>query len=306
MQTILGSAGAIGTELARELTKYTSNIRLVSRHPMKVNSTDQLFPADLSDKHQVDKAVEGSEVVYLTIGFEYHIKVWREKWPVLMQNVIEACKKHQARLVFFDNVYMYDHDSLFPMTEETPVNPSSKKGAVRAQVAGMVTREFGKGELNALIARSADFLSPKNSVAVELAFKNLMKGKSANWFATPNKIHNFTFFVDAAKGTALLGNTPDAFNQVWHLPSVHEKLTGRQWVELIAKELGARPRLQVIPVWLMGVLGLFVPIMRELKEMVYQLDRDYFFDSTKFETRFNYQPISAEEAVKQIHELLKA
>lgn len=305
MQTILGSGGAIGKELARELTKYTDTIRLVSRHPSKVNPTDQLFPADITDKEQLDKAVEGSEVVYLIVGFEYNIKVWRQNWPSLMRNVIESCKRHRARLVFFDNVYMYDRDSLFPMTEDTPVNPSSKKGEIRAEIAGMLTKEFGKGELTALIARSADFLSLKNSVVVELVFKNLMKGKKANWLATANKIHNFTFFADAAKATALLGNTPDAFNQVWHLPSIHEKLTGKQWIELVAKELGIQPRLQVMPVWLMGLLGLFVPIMRELKEMVYQQDRDYFFDSSKFEKQFNYQPVTAEEAVKQIHELLK-
>src|SRR3712207_252090 len=108
MQTILGSGGSIGHELAQELTKYTNQIRLVSRNPKRVNANDELFAADLSDKSQVDKAVAGSEIVYVTVGFEYDTKVWREKWPALMKNVIEACKKYKAKLVFFDNVYMYD------------------------------------------------------------------------------------------------------------------------------------------------------------------------------------------------------
>lgn len=44
MQTILGAGGAIGSELARELSQYTHKIRLVSRNPQQVNATDELYP----------------------------------------------------------------------------------------------------------------------------------------------------------------------------------------------------------------------------------------------------------------------
>jgi len=87
---------------------YTGKIRLVSRNPRKVNDSDELFPADLSNPAIVDKAVEGSDVVYLVVGFDYNLKVWEEKWPKLMSATINACIKHNARLVFFDNVYIYD------------------------------------------------------------------------------------------------------------------------------------------------------------------------------------------------------
>jgi nucleoside-diphosphate-sugar epimerase len=127
MQTILGAGGAIGTVLAKELPAYTKNIRLVSRDPKKVNETDQLYACDLIDKEKLFKAVEGSQVVYLTAGFPYKTKVWQDTWPVVMQNVIDACKQHNSKLVFIDNMYMYDPDKLSFMTEDTPINPSSKK-----------------------------------------------------------------------------------------------------------------------------------------------------------------------------------
>ena len=59
-QTILGANGTIGQVLAKELRNYTNQIRLVSRNPKKVNDTDELFPADLSDATMVEKAIEGS------------------------------------------------------------------------------------------------------------------------------------------------------------------------------------------------------------------------------------------------------
>src|SRR4051812_45066937 len=104
MQTILGVNGTIGTVLAQELTKYTDKIRLVSRNPKKINPQDELFPADLSNPAEVEKAIAGSEIVYLLVGFEYSIKVWRESWPKLMRATIDACIKHKAKLIFFDNV----------------------------------------------------------------------------------------------------------------------------------------------------------------------------------------------------------
>ena len=123
MQTILGANGTIGAVLAKELSSYTDKVRLVSRNPRKVNSSDELMPMDLSNPESVDKAVAGSEVVYLLVGFEYKLKVWQRKWPSLMKAVIEACTRHNARLVFFDNVYAYAEQSIGHMTEDTPPLP---------------------------------------------------------------------------------------------------------------------------------------------------------------------------------------
>jgi nucleoside-diphosphate-sugar epimerase len=304
MQTILGAGGAIGTELATELKQYTNRIRLVSRNPAKVNPTDELLPADLTHPIAVDKAVAGSEVVYLVAGLEYKLKVWQEKWPVIMQNVIAACKKHKAKLVFFDNMYMYDPAFLDHMTEETPVNPNSKKGMVRAQIAGMLLDEVRAGNLTALIARAPDFIGPKNSALVDVVYQNFKKGKKANWFANADKVHSFIFTHDAAKATALLGNTPDAYNQVWHLPTDKTRLTGKDWIGLFAKVMKTEPKFMVLPAWLLKLMGLFMPLLKEFKEMLYQFDRDYFFDSSKFEKRFPLKPSTPEAGIKWLVEKL--
>ena len=304
MQTILGANGTIGQVLARELLSYTDKIRLVSRNPKKVNESDELFPADLSNPEMVDRAVEGSEVVYLVVGLDYKLNVWEEQWPKLMRAVLDACIKYNSRLVFFDNVYMYDINAIPHMTEESPINPASRKGAVRKYIAQMLLDEVKAGKLLALIARSADFYGPNNekSVVMEIGYKNLKKGKSANWFINADKKHSFTFTPDAAKATALLGNTVDAYNQVWHLPTDKNALTGREFVDLFARELKVKSRIFVMPMWLIKVLGQFVPVLKEMPEMMYQNDRDYFFDSAKFDKRFKFKTTTYQEGVRMIVE----
>ena len=301
MQTILGANGTIGSVLAQELIKYTTNIRLVSRNPKKVNPTDELFPADLSDTIQVDKAIAGSEIVYLMVGFDYNLKIWQEKWSKLMRATIDACKKHNAKLVFFDNVYLYDTKAIGHMTEESPINPFSKKGMVRRDIAEMMMNEIKAGKLTGLIARSADFYGPNNekSFLTEVVYKNFKKGKKANWFMDANKKHSFTYTPDAAKATALLANTPDAYNQVWHLPTDKNILTGNELIAIFAKEMNVNKKTSVLPMWLLKIIGWFVPFMREMPEMMYQYTQEYFFDSSKFDKRFDFKTTTYQEGIKQ-------
>jgi nucleoside-diphosphate-sugar epimerase len=300
MQTILGANGTIGSVLAKELKSYSDKIRLVSRNPKRVNESDELLQADLSNPAMVDKAVEGSDVVYLVVGFDYNLEVWQEKWPKLMRATINACIKHNARLVFFDNVYVYDIHSINHMTEESRINPPSKKGEVRRQVAQMVMDEVKSGRLMALIARSADFYGPgaDKSFVTEMVYKNLKKGKAAYWLIDADKKHSFTYTPDAAKATALLGNTDDAYNQVWHLPTDRNTLTGREFVKLFATEMNVKNRVSAMPLWFLKFLGLFMPILKEMTEMIYQYDRDYYFDSSKFDRKFSFKTTTYREGVK--------
>ena len=302
MQTILGANGTIGSALAKELTTYTDKIRLVGRNPKRINDTDELFPADLSDGQQVERAIEGSEVVYLLVGFDYKLKVWQDKWPRLMRATVDACIKHHAKLVFFDNVYLYDKNAIPNMTEGSPVNPSSKKGKVRQQIAEMMMSEVKNGRLKGLIARSADFYGPHNekSVLQEMAYKNLKKGKSPMWMIDADKIHSFTYTPDAAKAVAIVGNTADAYNQLWHLPTSTEKITARQIIDLFNKEMGMSKKIKLMPMWMLKLLGIFIPVLREMPEMMYQNDRDYYFDSSKFNKRFSFIPTSYQDGVKEI------
>ncbi|MBN2634711.1 MAG: NAD-dependent epimerase/dehydratase family protein [Prolixibacteraceae bacterium] len=300
VQTILGSGGAIGIPLAKELKNYTDSIRLVSRNPKKVNDTDELFPLDVYNLQGIEKAIEGSTVVYVTIGFEYRLKVWQKIWPAFMKAVIEACKKHQSKLVFFDNVYVYDKSAIPFMTEDSPLNPPSEKGKVRLQLYEMIMNEVANNNLTAIIARAADFYGPENraSVLSLMVAENLLKGKKAQSFGNINTIHTYTYTPDAAKATALLGNTEDTWNQVWHLPTTKEKITVKEWINMIADELKVELRIQHLPLWMIRFAGIFVPVMREFPEMLYQNNSDYIFDSTKFEKRFGMIPTPAKVGVK--------
>lgn len=208
-----------------------------------------------------------------------------------MQNVLQACKDTGARFVFFDNVYALGRvDGL--MKEDSPLKPDSKKGQVRAQLQRMIETSG----VPYIIARAADFYGPDTPLSFlnVMAFQNLAKGKKAQVFVNPDTKHSYTYTPDAGRATALLGNTPSAFGQVWHLPTDPYVPTQRQWVEQIAAVYGVKPGIQAMPKWLAQVVGLFVPAIGESVEMLYQYKYDYLFDSSKFATTFpafGYTPV---------------
>ena len=303
VQTILGSGGAIGVELAKALRTYTSSIRLVSRTPRAVNPDDQVLAADLTRPDEVLTAVDGSEIVYLCAGLPYNTAIWQQRWPVIMQNVIDACKSNSAKLVFFDNIYVYDRHHMPWMTEDTPVCPKTEKGFVRYEIAKNILDEMAKGNIRALIARSADFYGPSiktTSILTEMVFKRFASGKKAAWPGSAKYKHSFTYTPDAGKATALLGNTPDAYNQVWHLPTAENPLTGKEWIEAIAHEMGVEPRYRVAPKCMVRILGAFDPVMKEMVEMMYQYTQEYVFTSRKFEKRFHVKPTAYRDGIKEI------
>lgn len=300
LYTILGAGGIIADELAAELVKHQKRVRLVSRSPKSVNGITDLAPADLTDAAQTKKAVKGSSIVFLTAGLKYDIKVWADAWPKIMTNVINACKEAGAKLIFFDNVYMYGLVN-GPMKEDAPYHPSSKKGTVRAAIATQLLNEVKAGNLTATIARAADFYGPR---ADKTGFLNLLiidkfkKNSSALWLGKDDQPHSYTFTPDAAKGLYLLSQDDTSWNQVWHLPTANPAPDGKGYIQLIAAQMNAKPKYMKLGSFMLTLSGLFDTTIREIKEMLYQNNHPYIFDSSKFEQHFKVKPTSYEEGIR--------
>ncbi|RBL91307.1 NAD-dependent epimerase/dehydratase family protein [Chitinophaga flava] len=301
MYTILGAGGVIANELAKELVANGKKVRLVSRSPKSTAGITDLVSADITNAEQTRKAVAGSAVVFLTAGLKYDHKLWAATWPVIMTNVINACKATGAKLIFFDNVYSYGLVN-GPMKEDTPYNPSSKKGKIRAAIATQLMNEVKAGNITASIARAADFYGPG---ADKTGFLNLLiidkfrKKSTAMWLGKDNVTHSYTYTPDAGKGLYLLSQDDSSWNQVWHLPTTNPAPDGKGYMRMIAQQMGVKPNYLKLGGFLIRLSGLFDTTIKELGEMLYQNNYPYIFDSSKFEKHFNMKPTSYEEGIKQ-------
>ena len=297
MQTILGSSGQIGQELAKELYKsYTQDIRLVSRNPKKINEADQLFKANLLDFDETNASIAGSEIVYFAVGLPMDSTIWEKQFMVITKNVIEECKRNHSKLVFFDNTYMYPKDEQVQL-ENSSFVPEGRKSTVRSDMAKLLMNEMDSGKLNAVICRAPEFYGPSytQSITNTLIFNNIKEGKIPKIPISDKTARTLIWTPDASRAMALIGNTPDSYGQTWHLPC-EKPLTYQRMIELIQDTIGKQVNYKIIKMWKFKIASLFSKNARELQELLPRYKKDNIFSSDKFKNRFpDFEITSFEE-----------
>lgn len=302
MQTVLGSNGQIGHEIARELYKnYTKEIRLVGRKPKKIHESDELVAADLMKYEEAYKAIEGSDIVYFAVGLPANSEMWEQRFPVMMENVIKACLETNAKLVFFDNTYMYEKNANV-QTESSPFVSVGRKSVVRAHMAEMVLKAMNDQNLQAVIGRAPEFYGPDKtqSITNTLVFNRIKAGKKAIIPVSASVLRTLIWTPDASRAVALLGNTPDAYGQTWHLPTAgyvtYEKLI-QKTEAILNRKIGYH----VLPMWVFKVGSLFNDQVKELMELLPRYKHNNIFNSDKFNQRFpEFEITSYDEGIKEV------
>ncbi|MEV0061938.1 NAD-dependent epimerase/dehydratase family protein [Nocardia sp. NPDC050718] len=288
VQTILGANGQIGTELAHELhRRFTQDIRLVSRNPRRLHDTDELVTANLMDAEQTAAAVAGSEIVYLTVGLPPDAKLWADQLPVMMANTIAACEKHGAKLVFFDNTYMYPMNG-DPQTEQTRFAPAGSKARTRAAMATMLLDAMAAGRVEAVICRAPEFYGPgkTQSFTNAMVFEPIAAGKRPRVPSRDDTVRTLIWTPDASRAMALIGNTPSAYGQTWHLPCDDDRVTYRGLIELASASWGREIDYSVMKRPAFFFARLFNQGVRELWELLPRYEANNFFVSDKFKRAF--------------------
>lgn len=261
-----------------------------------------MFSADLSIREKAIEAVKGSEIAYFTLGLPISSDLWEKQFPLILRNVIDACKMNETKLVFFDNTYMYPQDDRV-LTENTTFAPVGRKGRVRREMAEMVLKEIQSGELEAVICRAPEFYGPgkTQSITNTLVFNTIKEGKKLKVPLSANKKRSLIWTPDASRATALIGNTPDAFGQTWHLPVDKSHPTYREFIRTASGIYGRDLKYSVVPKFMFKLGALFNKRVKELLELLPRYEHDNVFDDSKFRNRFpDFQATSYKQGISQI------
>jgi nucleoside-diphosphate-sugar epimerase len=295
---VIFGAGPVGIALAQELVQRRRSVRLVTRSGKgpPIGGVERSV-ADASDRKQAVSAAEGAEVVYHAVGADYGH--WAELLPPIMSSLIDATASTGARLVYADNLYAYGPVD-GPLTEDLPAAAAGPNGRLRAQLAETLLEAHRSGRLQATIGRSSDFFGPQVRLSImgERVFGAVLQGKPAQVLGAPDQRHTYTFVADFARALAILGEQDGAVGEVWHVPSA-PTVTTREFVEMIAQQLGRRVGVRVTPGWIIRALGLVNPTMRAVVEQLYQSERPFVVDHGKFARTFETETTPHREAIQR-------
>jgi nucleoside-diphosphate-sugar epimerase len=282
---VVFGAGALGRAVARALSEKGRRARIVSRRGEGALPGVEAFKADASDPKQAARACEGAAVAYHTATPDY--TQWAKLYPPIQRGVIEGAASAGAKLVSAESVYMYGPVD-GEMTEDLPHTATTRKGKIRAELARMAMEAHEKGRVRVALGRAPDFYGPEASTTTiygDRVFYPALAGKKVSVMGKLDNPHTFTCVKDFARGLVTLGEHDEALGKAWHLPCA-PTVTQRELLTMIFEEAGKKPSVGEAPGLVFSAIGLFVPIMRELSEMLYQWERPYHFNHDRFDKAF--------------------
>ena len=298
LHVVIGASGGLGNAVVRELVDRRKLVRAVNRSG-KADVPDgvEVVKGDVTDTKTARQVCQGATVVYNCANPPY--TKWPVMFPPILDGIIEGAASAEAKLVCGDNLYM-DGPVEGPILEDLPYNATGRKGKTRAQMAETLMEAHKSGKVRATIGRASAFFGPGviNSPMGKQVFGATLRGKKVQVLGNLDVPHTYTFVRDFSKGLVTLGEREEAIGEIWHIPSA-ETLTTRQFLELIFEEAGKTPKVMAAPGFLVKMMGLFNPMMRELKEILYEVEKPYIVDHSKYKNKFGEDTTLHREAIRQ-------
>jgi nucleoside-diphosphate-sugar epimerase len=297
-QNVIFGTGPLGLAVARRLVSSGKGVRLVNRSGKAPAPTGvEVFAADASDSAAARRACEGAHAVFHCATNSYG--QWDKVLPPIMNGVIEAATTAGARLVYGDNLYAYGPVN-GPLREDLPYRPIGPNTRARAEVATTLMNAHASGRVQATIGRASDFYGPlvRQSKAGDGVFARALAGKPAQVIGNPDIPHTLTFIDDFGSALVTLSQQDKALGEVWHVPNA-ETLTMRRFIEMVFEHLEKPARLQPVPKIFINLLALVAPALAAVKETMYQSERPWVVDHSKYQRAFGGQPTPHEMAIAQ-------
>jgi nucleoside-diphosphate-sugar epimerase len=295
---VVFGTGPLGRAVARELFATGKRVRMVNRTgEADVPAGIDVMRGDAYSTKTTTEACANAAVVYQCAAPPYH--EWVERFPPLQAAIVEGAAAAGAKLVSAENLYMYGEVN-GPIREDLPSAATTRKGRTRAAMANDLLAAHAKGRLRVSIGRGSDFFGPHvlNSVIGNRTIVPALAGKRVAAIGDIDLPHTYTFIEDFGKALVILGDRDEALGQVWHVPNA-ETVTTRALVTMIFEEARQKPNVTSMSPAMMRMVGFFMPPVREMKEMMYEFQKPFIVDSSKFTRAFGNHATPLREAIRK-------
>jgi nucleoside-diphosphate-sugar epimerase len=297
LQVVLGGSGGVGGAVVRELARQGLPVRSVTRSGRgDAPSGVEMMAADIANVEQAQAACAGAQAIFFCANPKY--TDWPQAFPPLLEGAIAGAKASGAPLIVTDNLYVYAPPSR-PLTEDTPWEPITRKGKVRAAMDRRLLAAHQAGEIRMAIGRASDYFGPgalNTATCGETFFKPYFAGKTVDWVGRLDVPHTFSYIEDFGRGLVTLSQHEQALGQAWHIPAA-EAVTSQQFLDMVFAAAGRRAKVRRASKTMLQVLGIFNPMLREVAEMSYEFETPFVMDGSRFTAAFGGSPTPLPESI---------
>jgi len=292
---VIVGVGPVGTATALLLAERGEKVRVVSRrgggpeHPAV-----ERVAVDATDVDRLSAQADGATALYNCANPPYHR--WLTDWPPLASALLTVAERSGAVLTTANNLYGYGPVT-GPIGESTPLSATHPKLRIRADMWRDALARHEDGQIRATEVRASDYIEA-NSIFTFVLRKPLLGGGRAYVPAPLDMPHSWTSITDVARTLVTVAIDERALGRAWHVPT-NPPLTIRELAVRFTEVVGAPPpKLTSIPYPVMWTVGLFSPLVRELRTTRYQFYRPFVLDSTLTTQTFGIEPTPLDDALR--------
>ena len=295
---VIFGTGPLGRYTAEALIHKGHKVRLINRSgkmEMKPKAAE-LATGDAYNFSETINLVKGATTIYQCAQPAYH--KWEHEFPKLQNAIMELAISSKSKLIVAENLYMYGKTNGHLMTENTPFNPCSKNGKVRAEMTKALFNAHSSGIIKIASVRGSDFFGPWEPNNGEMIFKAALKKKPINMLGKLNQPHSFTYVKDFGNALAVAGTNDKALGKTWHVPS-GKAYTQQEIVDLISNYLGYELKTRTVGKLILNLIGIFRPSIKEVIEMLYQYESPFLMDASSMEKEFGLIATPFEQRISE-------
>ncbi|HYQ64436.1 NAD-dependent epimerase/dehydratase family protein [Actinophytocola sp.] len=297
MVHVLVGAGPVGSATASLLADRGERVRIITRsgggpeHP-----AIERVAADATDADRLSELTEGAVALYNCASPQYHR--WLTDWPPLASALLTAAERSGAVLTTASNLYGYGEVD-GPITHDTPLAATHPKLRMRADMWREARSRHEAGRIRATEVRASDYIEANSIFSIALAAP-LRAGKRAFVPSPLDVSHSWTSIADVAQTLVTAATDERAWGEAWLVPT-NAPLTVRALAARFTEVHGLPPaKLTLIPYGVLWSVGLFSPMIRELRTTRYQFARPFTIDSSTTERTLGIAPTPLDTALKNV------
>ena len=266
--TVLGSNGHIGHAAVQAFQQAGWDVTAFGRSNRRPVQGVRFVAGDANELTAVQSAIADADVVVQALHLPY------DKWgngaaEAQLQVVIDAMGTSGKTLLFPGTIYNY-RASDRKVTPQTRQEAEAPRGEIRIRLEKMLQAAANAGKFRTIILRAGDFYGPGNRGEwfEQAMLMDYAKGV-IHHMGDLDLSHSWAYLPDLGDAFVALAEKRSEFATFENFHFAGNWVTHRQMMAAIQKAVPEKLKVTPLAWWMLGAIGLVIPMMRDIYRMRY-------------------------------------
>jgi nucleoside-diphosphate-sugar epimerase len=263
---VLGAAGRLGAASAEAFRDSGWQVKGLVRPGRSGAVPRRIEAVEAVTRDEAIEAARGCDVVLNALNPV--ITEWGKNALSLAYAAISAAEANGATLLFPGSVWNYGRTMPPMLDESTPMQPSTRKGAMRVEIEQRIREATDRG-MRAIVLRAGDFFGAGRGSWLDLVIVKDIARQRLTYPGPLDVVHSWAYLPDFTETLVRLAERRADFGACETFGFPGHAMTGNELIATIEAVTKTKFNTRLMSWWLLKTFGQFIALGRELSELEY-------------------------------------